>query len=255
MRCILAGCSELAHPLPVRNHTHRHVVCLDIPAYNRSGGMRMASEMQQKIEQFFRSYPLKNYKKGQILVYADDAPQGVFFIESGDVRQYVISNSGDEVVVNVFKPPAFFPMSWVLNRTPNNYFFETASDTKLRIAPAEDTLTFIQNNPDVLQDLLARVYRGVDVLLRRMTHLMKGNARTRTILELIIACHYFGKKHGDGYIVKIPETELAARSGLTRETISRELHKLHKKGLLVIGHKHITINSIDQLEYELNNGL
>lgn len=215
----------------------------------------MDSKIQLKIEVFFRSYPLKNFKKGQVIIYADDAPQGVFFIESGDIRQYVISNSGDEVVVNVFKPPAFFPMSWAINRTPNEYFFETATEATLRIAPVEETIAFVQNNPTVLFDLLARVYRGTDVLLRRMTHLMKGNARTRTILELIIACQYFGKKQGDTYIVEIPEAELAARSGLTRETISRELHKLHIKELIKVGHKHIIIKDLDQLQYNLKNGL
>lgn len=215
----------------------------------------MDSGMQRKIEDFFQSYPLKRYKKGQIIVYADDDPQGIFFLESGDVRQYVISNSGDEVVVNVFKPPAFFPMSWAMNRTSNRYFFETASDTKLRIAPTEKTVQFIQENPDILFDLLARVYRGTDVLLRRMTHLMKGNARSRTMLELVIACQYFGTKQGDTHVVEMAETELAARSGLTRETISRELHKLHKKGYITVTHKHIAINNMKKLQLELSGSL
>lgn len=209
----------------------------------------------QKIEDFFRSYPLKQYRKGQILIYANDTPSGVFFIESGSVRQYAISKSGDEVVVNVFKPPAFFPMSWAINNSVNEYFYETASDTELRLAPAKNSVSFIKDNPDVLYDLLSRVYRGTDVLLRRMTHLMKGTARTRTILELLIAYQYFGIEKNGQYTVEMPESELAARSGLTRETISRELHKLHTKGLVNIGHRHIVIYDLGQLEHELQIGL
>ncbi len=214
------------------------------------------SETQEKIERFFKTFPLKQYKKGQVIIYAEDDPSGVYFIESGEVRQYVITNSGDEIVVNVFKAPAFFPMSWAINRTPNEYFYETASEAKMRIAPANDTVAFIKQHPDVLFDLMTRVYRGTDVLLRRMTHLMKGSARSRTILELIVACQFFGKEQPDGsYVVAIPEGELAARSGLTRETVSRELHKLHKKGLLHISHKDIVINDPEDLNRELSSGL
>lgn len=216
----------------------------------------MTSENQRKIiKDFFRAYPLKYYRKGQVIIYAGDTPPGVFFIESGDVRQYLITNGGDEVVVNVFKKPGFFPMSWALNHTPNEYFFETATDAELRIVPGDKVVEFIKNNPEVLFHLYTRVYRGIDLLLRRMTHLMKGNARTRTALELLIACQYFGKKQGNTYRVEIPESELAARSGLTRETISRELHKLHKKGLVEVGHRQITINDLNQLEQELHNSL
>lgn len=211
--------------------------------------------IQQKIEAYFQKFPLKQYKKGQVIIYADDEPRGIFFIESGEVRQYVITNNGDEIVVNVFKAPAFFPMSWAVNKAPNEYFFETASTAELRVAPVGETVEFIKQNPDVLFDLLSRVYRGTDVLLRRMTHLMKGSARSRTILELIIACQYFGKEKDGGFVVEIPEGELAARSGLTRETVSRELHKLHDRGLLVISHKNIIIKNPEALRAELSTGL
>lgn len=212
--------------------------------------------IRQKVAAFFKDFPLKQYEKGQILVYADDDPGGVFFIESGEVRQYTITNSGNEVVVNVFKPPAFFPMSWAINRTPNEYFFETASRASLRVAPADKVVAFVSENPDVLLDLLSRVYRGTDVLLRRMTHLMKGSARSRTVLELVIACQYFGKpKDSSSFVVEIPESELAARAGLSRETVSRELHKLHKKGLLEISQKHIVIRDPNALEQELGSGI
>ncbi len=212
--------------------------------------------IRRKVAAFFKAFPLKQYEKGQILIHADDNPSGVFFIESGEVRQYTITNSGNEVVVNVFKPPAFFPMSWAINRTPNEYFFETASRTSVRTAPADKVVEFVSENPDVLLDLLSRVYRGTDVLLQRMTHLMKGNARSRTILELVIACRYFGKPKDDGsFVVEIPESELAARAGLSRETVSRELHKLHKKGWLEISQKHIIIRSPNALEQELGSGI
>ncbi len=89
----------------------------------------MTSAVSSKIDQFFRTYPQRSYPKGQILVFAGEEPEHVFYITKGRVRQYDVSYRGEEVIVNVFKPPAFFPMSWAINKTPNKYFFKTETDT------------------------------------------------------------------------------------------------------------------------------
>ena len=215
----------------------------------------MDEVIAKKVEDFFNQYPLRQFKKGQILVYGGDEPPGILHLIKGEVRQYDITSSGDEVVVNVFNPPAFFPMTWAINKTPNEYFFETSTDVSLRMAPAKDTVKFLKTNPDVTYNLLSRLYFGTNGLLRRMTHLMKGTAHSRTVLELIIACKRFSKKQKSGYVVAISEGELAARSGLTRETISRELHKLHEKGLITISHKNIVVKSLSRLEKELGSSI
>jgi len=207
-----------------------------------------------KVEDFFSRYPLKHYKKGQILVYGGDDPAGVIYLVSGEVRQYDITNSGDEIVVNVFKPSTFFPMSWAMNKTPNDYFFEAGSDVSLRIAPAGEAVKFLKENPDVTFDLLSRVYKGLDGLLSRMKYLMKGSARSRTILELLIESQRFGKKQNGGYLLELSEAEFAARSGLTRETISRELHSLQEKGIVETHYGGVFIKQPKKLEKELRDG-
>lgn len=219
------------------------------------GGYGMDSIVARKIEGFFAKYPLRRFKKGQILVYAGDDPPGVFHLVSGQVRQYDITESGDEVVVNVFKPPAYFPMSWVINKTPNQYFYETATPVTLRQAPAPEALKFLKDNHDVMFDLLSRVYSGSDGLLRRMAHLMGGTARSRTIFELINECRRFGKDQDGIYVIEINESELAARAGLSRETVSRELHKLKEKGLVDTSRNSISIKNLKRLEKELGSSL
>jgi CRP-like cAMP-binding protein len=85
--------------------------------------MAMTLPVTKKVEQFFSRYPLKQYDKGEILILADEDPKYIYNLVEGHVREYDISYRGDEIVVNVFKPPAFFPMSWPIAKTPNRYFF------------------------------------------------------------------------------------------------------------------------------------
>jgi CRP-like cAMP-binding protein len=150
--------------------------------------MAMTLPVTKKVEQFFSRYPLKQYDKGEILILADEDPKYIYNLVEGHVREYDISYRGDEIVVNVFKPPAFFPMSWPIAKTPNRYFFEAAEKVKARLAPPEEVFDFIKNNADVTLDLLARLYIGVDGMRRRMAHLMGGSAKSRLLFELIIEC-------------------------------------------------------------------
>jgi CRP-like cAMP-binding protein len=216
----------------------------------------MDAQIARKIEQFFSVYPLKRFDKNQILVYAGDEPPGVFHLERGQVRQYDITGSGEEVVVNVFQPPAFFPMSWAINHTPNRYFFETATPIHVRIAPADAAVQFLRDNADVTFDLLRRLYSGADGMQRRMAHLMGGSAASRVIFELVIECKRFGDKMSDGtYALRVHEDELARRAGLSRETVNRELGKLKTSGLLRVSHKDLIVTDLNRLEAELGEGL
>jgi len=206
------------------------------------------------IDTFFSHYRTKRIKKGQIVIYAGDAPAGVYHIQSGKIRQYDINYRGDEIVVNVFKSPAFFPMSWAINKGDNRYFFEAMTDVELQLAPADEVVGFLKSNPDVMYNLLSRLYSGVDGLQRRMAHLMGGSARSRLLFELIVECSRFGVVQDDGsYRLSVSESELAKSSGLSRETANRELSKL--KPLVIYEGKSIVVKSIKELQKVLGNDL
>jgi CRP/FNR family cyclic AMP-dependent transcriptional regulator len=212
----------------------------------------MTLEAGKKIDDFFLNHNTLKYDKGQILIYGGDEPAGITYLISGEVRQYDIAPNGEELVVNVYKPGAFFPMSWALNKTPNRYFFEAASDIEVKQVPADQVVQFVKSNPDVALDLLSRVYKGIDGVLQRLTYLMGGSAHNRTIFEIINATKRFGQKKENGsYVVNIAENELARRAGLTRETFNREIRKLKEKQLLEIQKNEMIVKDLVALEKRL----
>lgn len=192
----------------------------------------MSSFVDRKVQRQFCQYPKRSYARGQILVFAGETPQHIFYLRSGRVREYDISAVGDEVIVNIFKPPAFFAMSWAINRQTNKYFYKTETPVELHTVPIEEALDFLKSNPDVMLDLLSRVYKGLEGVLSRSVHLMGGTAKSRLIYELIVECRRFGEQQQTGsYILKnTREGDFAARTGLARETVSREMHKLQEEG-------------------------
>lgn len=216
----------------------------------------MSEVIAQKINEFFTRYPKREYPKGQILIFADETPEHVYYIVSGRIRCYDVSYRGDEVIVNLFKSPAFFPMSWAINRTPNTFFYKTEIATTVHVVPADEALQFIKDNPDVMLDLLSRLYRGIDGLLGRVVHLMSGSARSRLLYELIIECRRFGEADkANHYTLAVSEIDLAARSGLSRETVSREMKKMKQDGLVSVSPKGIVVTDMQAIEKKLGLSL
>jgi CRP-like cAMP-binding protein len=215
----------------------------------------MSTDIADKILQKFTTYPKRVYPKGQMILFADENPTHIYYVVSGKVRVFAISYRGDEVIANIFSSGAFFPMSWAINNTPNTYFYKAEEDTTVHIVPPDDARKFLQENPDVLMDLLGRVYRGVDGLLGRVVHLMTGSAHSRLMYEILIESRRFGKLQQDGSVkLAVNEQDLAARAGMSRETVSREMKKLKSKGLLRIGvHGGISVLSLQELELALKN--
>lgn len=211
----------------------------------------MDDAIRKKLEAFFTQYKKQQFKKGEILIRADDDPAGIFYLQKGTVKMYLISKNGDELVLNLFKPISFFPMSWGINLHSNLYYFEAMDEVVAWRAPREDVIDFLQKNPDVMFDLLTRLYRGLDGVLARMAYLMAGNAYARLITELIITAKRFGKAGGDGISFTITEKDLSASAGMTRETVSREMKVLKARGLVSFQKNILQVYDIGELEREL----
>lgn len=212
----------------------------------------MDETVESQVDKFFSQYRVRKYPAGQILILNGDGTDHIYNIVEGRVKQYDVTYRGDEIILNTFKPPAFFPMSLAINKSDNPYIYEAETAIEVRQAPAVDVLTFLKSNPEVLFDLLSRVYRGVDGLLGRMAHLMSSSAKGRLMFELLIECRRFGKISAEGKcILDINEKELGARAGLSRETVSREMTKLSDDKLVKFGAGKLTIFDVATFEEKL----
>jgi len=206
--------------------------------------------IQQQVATFFAKYPQRTYKKGEVLIFAHMDLSTVFYLEQGTVIQYDITPSGDRSVLNTYKKGAFFPMSNAINTIDTPYFFEADEDVSVRCAPARETVSFVRSHPDVMFDLLSRTYRGTDGLLLRMSELMHGDAMSQVLREIWILAERFGTERaakGRKLIRRVSEAQLAERTGLARETVSRAIVRLKNGGILSNEHGHLVLLNRDDL--------
>lgn len=197
----------------------------------------MNQAVQRKLENFFSKYKSLSLKKGEILVRAEDPVFGVYLLKKGYIRQYVVSEDGDEIIINIFRPVSFIPMMLIIGETENKYFFEAATPIEVWRAPVDKTLEFVKNDPVILYDLAKRFAQGLNGISQRLEDLMFENAEKRVGSLLSYLLSRFGEKDGPDIVINLPLThkDIAAWVNLTRETTSRQIEKLINKG--IISHK------------------
>lgn len=208
----------------------------------------------QKIHTFFSQHREQTFSTKHVIVPAFSTPVGIYYVKSGLVKQYVLTPQGQELVVNVYKPGSFFPMMWAVAEIPNNYFFETIEPVTVYRAPVEDTLQFLQKNPDVMFDLLRRLYIGIDGLVQQMTSNALGDTRHKVMTSLYILAKRFGDVSGKRVQINrhITHKELGVLSGISRESVTRTLTQLQKEGVIELKDRHMILNNFGEFERELS---
>jgi CRP/FNR family transcriptional regulator len=215
----------------------------------------MEAPILASVDVFFSKYTKLTYKKGETILRAEDPPSGVMYIKKGFVRQFVISETGEVLVLHVFKPGSFYPMMWVLNNVANKYHYEAVIATEIWRAPKEDVLKFLKDNPDIFIHFTKRLLLGVSGLLERLEHLVLESAYVKTVLLLLYYAKNFGVDQDSRLRMSVPIThkEVASWIGTTRETASLQMELLKKKGLVGYEGRTLIIPNVDKLEQEIGS--
>lgn len=214
----------------------------------------MGTFKTKEFETFYKQFSVRNYKKNEMLIRADDDPQGIFCLLEGYVRQYTISKTGFELSLHILKPVSYFPMVWAINGTPNVYFFEALTPVKVGRAPRDQVVSFIKDKPTVIFELMSELLEDYAETLTRVEHLVFSDAYRRVISILLYISKHFGEQTDKGILVhhRFTQQDIATLVGVTRETASLELIKLERKKLIKYIDHSILFDNIKGLERELS---
>lgn len=211
----------------------------------------MAETPFKKLDFFFNQFKPFFCKKHQLILRAGNTPYGIFYIRRGFARQYLISQDGKELTTIIYKPKDLFPIKWAIANSPIKSYFESMTAMELVRAPREDFLSFIRDEPEVFLQLVSRIVNRLDAILERMQYLAFGTAHVKVASLILILAERFGKKFRKKIMIQLPLThnDIASLLGLTRETVSVEMHKF-RQAKIIMYHGHQLIINIEKLKKE-----
>lgn len=197
----------------------------------------MLATLKQTAEMvdFFRLHGAKQtYKKGDFIVRPGEAPPGIFYIYEGLVKAYDITKYDEENLLIIRKQDEIFPLIWAITGEERSIIYRTLAPTTTWRISRKKFLEFISQNSDALAPLLDMTMEMYRLHGERILNLEYRTVRERIISFLLTMSQRFGKTTAEGILIEVPlrHQDIASSVNATRETTSREISALERKGLI-----------------------
>jgi CRP/FNR family cyclic AMP-dependent transcriptional regulator len=232
-----------------RNQFHERNVELEELFSSTSFFAGLADETLKNLS---RHVVTRTHPANQVILLENDWGGSVYFVLDGWVKIRTYNLDGKEVTLNILGKGEVFGEMAALDEVPRSTDVITLIETRISSIPAQDFVGAIQNDSLAgvrLAQLMAKRLRQVNRRLR----LREADSLSRVADTILFLAEGQGKPGKNGIEVpNLPHRELSSLSGLARETVTRVLTKLEKKGLIQRESDVICIPDLDALEQAIS---
>ena len=212
--------------------------------------MFSSQKQLEKLLGLFSTGTKLTYRKGEYIIRPGEAPSGVFYIEKGLVKAFNISKYGEENLLIIRKEQEIFPLIWAITNQERRIIYQTLSPTIVWRVSHDVFNDFMHQHPSAIPPLLDMVTEMYKRHSERILNLEYRTVRERLISFLLHMSNRFGEPVQDGSLrleVPLIHQDIASSINSSRETTSRELAALERKGLISTSNSLITLKDEKKL--------
>jgi CRP/FNR family cyclic AMP-dependent transcriptional regulator len=207
---------------------------------------------EQELHHLARSLGRRTFAKGAIIFHKASSGQTMYIIESGKVRIFTLSESGQEVTLNIYGPGDVFGEFSLLDGLPRS----------AGVVAMEKTVTLTLHRDHFLQHLEASpsMARSIIEVLTARLRFTTGHAESLAFLDvsgrvamrlLDLAGRYGTEKASIELDLRLTQGELATWVAATRESVNKALGTFRDQGLIAVEGQRITILDVEGLERQI----
>lgn len=176
---------------------------------------------------------LRRYDRDAPLFQAGDQPEYLHLLVHGSVQLSAGTSDGREAVVELLHPIDTFIMAAVLTSQPYLMSARAVEPAQILLIPARLLLAELKTNPELALTLLGSMAQQYRHMVREIKDLRLRTASQRLAVYLLHLVEHAGSDQA----ARLPcdKKLLAARLGMTPESLSRAISELRRHGVNVRG--------------------
>lgn len=207
--------------------------------------------MAELVDVFRRHGTKRAYKKGDYIIHPGQTPPGVFYICEGLVKAYDITKYGEENLLIIRKSDEIFPLIWAMTGQERHVIYQALAPTAVWEISRDCFEAEIMKHSEAIMPLLDMTIEMYRLHSERILNLEYRSVRERIVSFLLTMAGRFGEETADGngelINVTLRHQDIASSVNASRETTSRELAALERRGLINTRQSLITINDVEAL--------
>jgi len=176
-----------------------------------------------------------------VVIFSEGGPgNALYIVESGSVRIYVTSSSGQEICLNVYGPGQVFGEMSVLDGEPRSASAAALEPAVVLALARDDFLGYLDTHPRAARNLaalLAARLRHTTVFAESLVFLDVAGRVAARLLQLAA----WGTERGGAVELHMSQGELATWVAASRESVNKTLSEFRDQGLIQLDGHRITI--------------
>ena len=196
------------------------------------------------LEALERRCETRRFQEGAVVVSEDEPGEALFVLVAGKVKVVLYGESGREVILSIFsKPGDLFGEMALLDDAPRSATVAAMEPSTLLALCRSDFRAHVDRHPSIAVQVMAELSRR----LRRADAIIGDLALLDVFGRLAAKLRALAESDGEeteaGILIRQRPTqaEIAAMIGTSRETVSRALSELARRGDVVMSGKRLLI--------------
>ncbi len=196
-----------------------------------------------EIETISRILYVNTYYRGQLIFQEGETGDALYVVLKGRVKVCLYDEEGREYVLDVIGKDGFFGELALIDELPRSANAIAMESCDILIVKRHDFLKLLLENPGISVNILKVLASRLRVADERIKWLAFLNVEGRILKYLLEIGMRGGIKMKDYIIIeKAPsQIEIANSCGCSRETVSRMISSLVKKGVISVRRKQYTL--------------
>ncbi len=188
-------------------------------------------------------FQVKNYRKNQIIFLEEETGNYMYIVMAGKVKVTKSTSTGKETIIAIHQAGDFFGEMALLDGKTSPATVSAMEDCRIATIYQADFQRLIMTNEKVVRQIIQVLCSRLRQVWSQIQQLSHSSADDRIRAGLLQLSRKHGVQDARGIIIdlKITHQELAELVGTSRETVTRTLARLQKKGILQLDQRRIIV--------------
>lgn len=204
---------------------------------------------ERHVQELVAAAPEIRAAKGKAIVRQGDTFRGLYLVLSGSVEVSAAGASGKRYIHRYARPGTAFGFMSVFDPQPSPYSYVAHEPTRMLFIRTETLIATLMRHPELWLSVARHLAGFQRVALDVVQEQVFEGIRRRLARALLSLARAWAKDPADGRAgLQITQDELAGLLGVSRQSVSKELKRLEREGLVRIGYARIAVPDAAALE-------
>lgn len=200
------------------------------------------------LEKIYNLLQKRNYKRNNMILMEEDFGDTLFILNKGSVKITRLSDDGREVILSILGEGDFFGEMSIFDGESRSANVVSLEDSEVYILKRGDFIDLLEKHPKIAIALLQELATRLRKSDQQIEGLSLSDAENRIGMTISRLAEELGViKMGQVVIHNLPyQQDIANMAGTSRETVSRMLTLLQRKGYIQKRGRKLIITNYDE---------